>query len=696
MKSLRKLIVALILALTVVSSGLFLWRSITTANHALKSTYESDLAATAKLTALNIQTDVQRYYDVMNQMSKMKTLSDPDIPMEVKQDELDAIVNNNSDYVGINMLNTDGVSRVGGSFYVPFNESPFWFEPMDGRNYVEGPSINYVTNELTMYYGTPMYGSNGKIIGTMLIVGTGDILCRVCQNVTYGKTGKVVIIHRDLGTVAGDVDKEKVMNGFSYYDEIEADETGTLADFKVLMEDLREGNTGGGYYTYDGVKKYMSYVPVEGTVWSVLVSVDYDEFQEKLQGLRNNIFFIGALVIIVGLLIAFFVGLQIKPLKDVGDAINEIASGNADLTQRLTVKHSKAEILYVVEGFNKFVEKLQGIVANIKASEDKLETVTGRLTESSDRTSSSINAIIDNINNVSTHIEEQSNSINETASAMNQISANMQSFERMIGTQSDGVQVASTAVEEMVGNINSVNVSVEKMVAAFKDLAENANTGIKTQGEVNTRIQQIDEQSKMLQDANTAIANIASQTNLLAMNAAIEAAHAGEAGKGFSVVADEIRKLSETSTAQSKSIGEELKKIKDSINNVVSSSVSAASAFASVSESIESTDEILQQIRGAMEEQQIGSRQIIDALHGMNDSTTEVKNASDEMQTGNLHITKEIESLQVSAESMNEAIGQMATGAEDINSSGETLSAITSELTDSIKQISDEIGQFKV
>ena len=144
------------------------------------------------------------------------------------------------------------------------------------------------------------------------------------------------------------------------------------------------------------------------------------------------------------------------------------------------------------------------------------------------------------------------------------------------------------------------------MAASFDDLSANAQTGFSKQQDVNDRIKQIENQSEMLHEANLAISSIAEQTNLLAMNAAIEAAHAGEAGKGFSVVADEIRKLSETSSAQSKTIGEQLNSIQESITEVVSASTEASDAFSAVSNKIKETDQIVMQIKAAMEEQNSG------------------------------------------------------------------------------------------
>ncbi len=420
---------------------------------------------------------------------------------------------------------------------------------------------------------------------------------------------------------------------------------------------------------------------------------------ELFEHVNHNVFVIVALALVSlvasGIIALFIAKPLIKPILVVDKTINGIASGNADLTKRISVT-SNDEIGSLVDGFNKFTEKLQEIIKDVKTSKGTLSNAGNELSLALDETASSITQIIANIQSMHNQISSQSDSVSQTAGAVNEIASNIESLEHMIENQSSGVSQASAAVEEMIGNISSVNVSVEKMAASFESLETTAKNGLAKQIDMNDRIGQIENQSAMLLEANKTIANIAEQTNLLAMNAAIEAAHAGEAGKGFSVVADEIRKLSETSSVQSKTIGDQLKNIQTAITTVVTASSESSNAFSSVSEKIQETDELVRQIRSAMLEQTQGSKQISEALHAMNDSTVEVHSASTEMSEGNKAILEEVRNLQNATTAMKESMDEMRVGATKINETGTSLHDVSLKMKEAINTIGNQIDQFKV
>ena len=474
----------------------------------------------------------------------------------------------------------------------------------------------------------------------------------------------------------------------------------TLDNQSIVTMVLRNGERFEGTNVIAGAKFLSEYAPIQdanGTISGMLfvakTTQTITNATSKITGIVIPIIIVMviALVIFAGILLTHL----LRPLNGVKDTLNDISSGDADLTKRIELK-SQDEIGEVVTGFNTFAGKLQTIIGDVKMSKDELMVAGENLSGATEDTASSITEIIANIESMKHQIDTQSQSVSQTAGAVNEIASNIESLEHMIESQSSGVTQASAAVEQMIGNITSVNASMEKMAGSFSELRVHSQAGIDKQKAVNERISEIEAQSQMLQEANVAIASIASQTNLLAMNAAIEAAHAGEAGKGFAVVADEIRKLSETSTAQSKTIGTQLGNIKDSIGLVVSASGESSLAFETVSKKLEETDALVMQIKAAMEEQNEGSQQITEALHTMNDSTVEVRNASSEMQEGNQLILQEVKQLQNATMAMTQSMEEMSIGARKINETGSALSDVSSQINDSIAKIGTQVDQFKV
>ena len=387
--------------------------------------------------------------------------------------------------------------------------------------------------------------------------------------------------------------------------------------------------------------------------------------------------------------------IAVKPLRVLDTNILDLAEGSADLTRRLDF-HSFKEMNSITNGFNKFTDKIHNTVRDIKTSKLHLEAVGQQLGNSSYETVHSINQISSHIQKLRDEMKKQSGSVTETASSVNEITSNIQSLERMIQSQAAEVTQASASVEEMLANIAAVTNSMDKMMVLFDNLSSEMQIGNERQADVNQRIIEIEQQSKMLHEANVVIASIAEQTNMLAMNAAIEAAHAGDAGRGFSVVADEIRKLSETSSEQSRNIGTQLTKIHTAIENMVSVSEESSQIFSSVSQQIQDTNTLVVQIQSAMTEQSSGSQQIATALHAMNNSTIEVKKASTEMTTGNKLIFDEVQKLQVAVEQMDSSMNSMNDEARKIFERGQILSEISERMEETIKDISVRIEQFIV
>jgi methyl-accepting chemotaxis protein/ActR/RegA family two-component response regulator len=370
-------------------------------------------------------------------------------------------------------------------------------------------------------------------------------------------------------------------------------------------------------------------------------------------------------VLTVTMALAFYIsGMISRPIRAVMEILKVISEGEGDLTKTISVD-SKDEIGDLVYYFNSTIGNIRDLVAIIKHKVNALTNTSFELSSNMTKTSKAIDQISSNFENMKVLEVKQESEKEEANNAVEAIKTSIDNMSRLVEEQSESVNTSSSAIEEMTANIQSVTrtlVENSKNVLDLADASEHGKTGLQT---VAQAIQEIARDSEGLLEINAVMDNIASQTNLLSMNAAIEAAHAGDAGKGFAVVADEIRKLAESSGQQSKTTASMLKKIKASIDSITRSSNDVLARFEVIDNGVKTVSHHEMNIRSAMEEQEVGGKQILESAGRLKDITLSVKNGSTDMSnSGDKLIEKTHEFMSISSQvvtGMNEIVsGAMA------------------------------------
>jgi methyl-accepting chemotaxis protein len=433
-----------------------------------------------------------------------------------------------------------------------------------------------------------------------------------------------------------------------------------------------------------------------GVKWSLMLGTEKNIILEDVNALTVFTIILAVVSVLIAAAIIFFVSGSItKPIVRVALTLKDISEGEGDLTRTVPV-NSKDEIGDLARYFNETLKKIGNLVATIKKQAVSLFDIGNDLAANMNETASAINEITANIQSIKERVINQSSSVTETNATMEQITVNIDKLKGQVDRQSSSVAQSSSAIEEMLANIQSVTQTLVKNAANVKELTEASDVGRSGLQEVASDIREIARESEGLLEINAVMENIASQTNLLSMNAAIEAAHAGEAGKGFAVVADEIRKLAENSGEQSKTISAVLKKIKGSIDKITRSTDSVLEKFEAIDCGIRTVSDQERNIRNAMEEQSAGSRQILEAIGQLNEVTGMVKAGSEEMLEGSRQVIEESKNLEMVTQEISNGMGEMAAGAEEINVAVNRVNTISGENKESINTLMQGVSKFKV
>jgi len=430
------------------------------------------------------------------------------------------------------------------------------------------------------------------------------------------------------------------------------------------------------------------------TTWTIMMGSADSYIMKDVNRMTKFTIILAAIAIAAAAVIMYIIlSGTLKPITVVAEVLKTVAQG--DLTKSINV-HTKDEIGDLTRDITSTLDKIKSMIVTIKNEAAKLAGIGDDLSSNMTETAAAVNQITANIQGVKARVISQSASVNETNATMEQVVGNINKLNGHVENQSRSISQASSAIEEMVANINSVTNTLLNNagnVKALKEASEVGHTGLQ---EVSSDIQEIARESEGLLEINAVMENIASQTNLLSMNAAIEAAHAGEAGKGFAVVADEIRKLAESSSEQSKTIGNVLKKIKESIDKITKSTENVLNKFSAIESGVKTVSLQEENIRNAMEEQSAGSKQLLQSAGSLKETTQQVKSGSEEMFEGSKEVMNESQNLSRVTQEITGGMGEMSSGADQVNVAVHNVSEMTHKNHEAIETLIREVSQFKV
>ena len=665
MKSIKSKIIVSVSALIIALSIVLGCVSYYAASNGLANSVERNLEIIAVESSKFVTARIDAELGKLEIMAASEDIINPNIPIEKKMIALsDEVSRSGHILMGISDVNGNAVDHTGNTYNL--SDKEYFQKAIKGESILSNPTISKQDGSAILGYAVPIR-YDGQITGVLIAVRDGHGLSTIANSIKIGERGYAYIIN-EKGEIIGHKDKQVVLDKFNLLDAAKSDKK--MEELALLTEQMIDGESGTGKYWYKGDGKIMGYAPIAGTSWSLAATAPLEEVFVELDVMKKDISFAAAVLIAIAIAAAYVISnnMIVRPIVRLSGYSEKLSEG--DFTKSID------------EDMLKRPDEIGGLAKAFDAMTQNFRDLIQEITESAQHVAASAQQFMATSEQASESSEQVSRTIEEIARGASDQAAQTGEGSEKTDFLGNLIEKDRQYVSDIESSVRIVAKSIGEGLETVEELSKKTDENNGAIREVYDIILKTNESAEDIGKASHFIASIAEQTNLLALNAAIEAARAGEHGKGFAVVADEIRKLAEQSTESTRIIDTSVIKLQENSGISVDTIKSLTKLIESQIESVKTTEIKYKDISKAMKFSEAAIERLI--------------SASDNMVNKKDEILENIQGLSVIAEQNAASAEEAAASTEEQLASMLEISNASSGLADLAQDLQVSINKFKL